>query len=70
MEQSVNIKFCVELGKMPTETYEMVQTVYGNEALSRSSLFEWFKPVVLNLFFARGPLLSFMHLCGPTPHIP
>jgi hypothetical protein len=20
-------------------------------------------------FFARGPLLSFIHLCGPTPHI-
>jgi hypothetical protein len=20
-------------------------------------------------FFARGPLLSFIHICGPTPHI-
>jgi hypothetical protein len=28
-----------------------------------------FKSVVLNFFFARGPLLSFIHLCGPTPHI-
>jgi hypothetical protein len=43
MEQRVNIKFCVELGKMPTETYEMLQTVYGDEALGRSSVFEWFK---------------------------
>jgi transposase len=44
MEQQINIKFCVKLGKTPTETYEMLQTVYGDEALSRSSVFEWFKP--------------------------
>jgi transposase len=43
MEQRVNIKFCVKLGKTPTETYEMLQTVYDNEALSHSSVFEWFK---------------------------
>jgi hypothetical protein len=40
----VNIKFCVKLGKMPTETYEMFQTLYGVEALSRSRGFERFKP--------------------------
>jgi hypothetical protein len=43
MEQKVDIKFCVKLGTTPTETYEMLQTVYGDEALSRSSVFEWFK---------------------------
>jgi hypothetical protein len=43
MEQRVHIKFCVELGKTPTETYEMLQAVYDDEALSRSSVFEWFK---------------------------
>jgi hypothetical protein len=43
MEQRVNIKFCVKLGKMPTDTYEILQTVYGDEALSCSSVFEWFK---------------------------
>jgi hypothetical protein len=43
MEQRVNIKFCVKLGKMPTETYEMLQTVYGDETLSHRSVFEWFK---------------------------
>jgi hypothetical protein len=42
MEQRVNINFGFKQGKTPTETYEMVQTVYGNEALSRSSVFEWF----------------------------
>jgi transposase len=40
MEQRVNIKFC----EMPTETYEMFQTAYGDdEALSRSSVFKLFK---------------------------
>jgi transposase len=43
MKQRVNIKACVKLGKTPTETYEMLQTVYGDEALSGSSIFEWFK---------------------------
>jgi hypothetical protein len=31
------------MGKTPTETNEMLQTVYGDEALSRSSVSEWFK---------------------------
>jgi transposase len=39
----VNIKFCVKLGKMPTESHEMLQTAYGDDSLSRSSVFEWFK---------------------------
>jgi hypothetical protein len=39
----VNIKFCVNLGKTPPETYEMLPTVYGDEALSRSGISEWFK---------------------------
>jgi transposase len=43
MEQRVNINFCVKLGKRPTETYEMLQSVFGDEALSRSSILEWFK---------------------------
>jgi hypothetical protein len=39
----VNIKFCVKLGKTPAETYEMLQTVYGDKVLSCNSVFEWFK---------------------------
>jgi hypothetical protein len=39
MEQRVNIKFCVKLGKTPT----MLQTAYSDDASSRSSVFEWFK---------------------------
>jgi transposase len=39
----VHIKFCVKLVKTPTETYEMLHKLCGDEALSRSSVFEWLK---------------------------
>jgi hypothetical protein len=44
MQQRVDIKFCVKLGKTPTETYELLQTPYDVETLSRRSVFERFKP--------------------------
>jgi hypothetical protein len=43
MEQRMNTKFCSKLGKTPTEIYEMLQNVCGEESLSRSGEFEWFK---------------------------
>jgi hypothetical protein len=43
MDERVNINVYVKLCKMPIDTHEMVQTVYGDEALSRSSVFERFK---------------------------
>jgi hypothetical protein len=36
MEQHVNVK----LGKTRIETHEMLQTAYGDEALSRSTVFD------------------------------
>jgi len=46
MEQCVNVKFCVKLGKSATETYDLLKKVYGDECLSRTQVFElvkWFK---------------------------
>lgn len=43
MEQRVNIKFCCKLGKTASETYEMLKTVYGDNTLSRTTVFDWFK---------------------------
>ncbi|KAJ8957992.1 hypothetical protein NQ318_001994 [Aromia moschata] len=37
------LKFLVKLGKTFTEAYTMVKEVYGNECLSRTQVFEWFK---------------------------
>ena len=43
MEQHVSVKFCVKLGKSTTETYDLLKKVYGDECLSRTQVFEWFK---------------------------
>jgi len=43
VEQRVNVKFCVILGKSATETYDLLKKVYGDECLSRTQVFEWFK---------------------------
>ena len=43
VEQRVNVKFCVKLGKSATETYDLLKKVYGGECLSRTQVFEWFK---------------------------
>ncbi|KAJ8941077.1 hypothetical protein NQ318_003258 [Aromia moschata] len=44
MEQRVNLKFLVKPGKTFTEAYAMLKEVHGNECLSRTQVFEWFKP--------------------------
>ena len=43
VEQRVNVKFCVKLGKSATEMYDLLKKVYGDECLSRTQVFEWFK---------------------------
>jgi len=42
MEHSINVKFCVKLGKCATEMYNLLK-VYGNECLSRTQVFERFE---------------------------
>ena len=43
VEQRVNVKFCVKLGKFDRATYDLLKIVYGDECLSRTQVFEWFK---------------------------
>jgi hypothetical protein len=40
MEKRATIKFCVKLKKPTTETFEMLKSTYGEECLSRTSVFE------------------------------
>jgi len=42
-EQRVCIKFCVKLGKLATETFEIIKKAYEDEAMSISKIFEWHK---------------------------
>jgi len=43
VEQRVNIKFLAKLGKSATETYNLLTEVYGDQCVSRTQVFEWFK---------------------------
>jgi hypothetical protein len=42
-EQCINIKFCFKLGKTFTETYEVMENIYGDQCMSRRHCYEWFK---------------------------
>ena len=41
VEQQINQKFLVRLGKTPNEALELLQEVYGDDTMSRTRLFEW-----------------------------
>ena len=41
-EQRTCLKFCFLLGKTPTESLEMLQEAFKEQALSRVWVFEWF----------------------------
>ena len=40
IEQRINLKFLVRLGKTPTETFNLLQEVYGDATMSRTRIFE------------------------------
>ena len=41
-EQCICIKFCFKIGKPATETYQLLQQAYGEDAMGRTQLFDWF----------------------------
>ena len=43
VEQRVHVKNYVKLGKSITETYDLLKKVYGDECLSHTEVFKWFK---------------------------
>ncbi|KAG5313520.1 GVQW3 protein, partial [Pseudoatta argentina] len=42
-EQRINVKFLVKLKKTPTECYKLLKEAYGENSLSRTRVFEWYK---------------------------
>jgi len=42
-EQSICINFCFKIGKPATETYQLLQQAYGEDAMSRTQVFDWFR---------------------------
>ena len=43
LEERYAIKSCFKLGKNATETYGILQTVFGASCMNRTSVFEWHK---------------------------
>jgi len=41
VEQRMNVKFLVRLGKIPTEALKLLQEVNGDDTMLRTRLFEW-----------------------------
>jgi len=42
-EQRICIKFCFKIGKPATETYRLLQLAYGEDAMGRTQVFDWFR---------------------------
>ncbi|XP_060555054.1 protein GVQW3-like, partial [Ruditapes philippinarum] len=43
LELRANIKFCMELGETPTDTYKKLQRIRGENAVFRALVFKWFR---------------------------
>ena len=41
-DQRIGIKFCFQLGKMSSETIQMMQKAFGNECMSKTRIKEWY----------------------------
>ena len=42
-EQRICIKFCFKIRKTTTETYQLLQQAYGEDAMGRTQVFDWFR---------------------------
>jgi len=42
-EQRICIKFCVKIGNSAMETYQLLQQAYGEDAMGRTQVFDWFR---------------------------
>jgi len=43
IEQRINLKFLVKLGKSATESFRLLTDVYGDDFMSRPRVLEWHK---------------------------
>ena len=43
VKQRYAVKFCFKLGKSALESFELIKQAYGDDALSRPRVFEWYK---------------------------
>ena len=43
MDQRINLKFLVKLGKCPAECLKLLKEVYGEHVMSKTRVYEWHK---------------------------
>ena len=43
VDQCICMKFCQNLGHSCSETYNMIQKTFGNQAMGRTQVKEWFR---------------------------
>jgi hypothetical protein len=43
VEQQINIKFCVKIGKNASKTLALLTLAYGEYAIKKSSVTEWYR---------------------------
>jgi hypothetical protein len=41
--ERICIKLCFKIGKTPTETYELLQQAYGEDAMGRTQVIDWYR---------------------------
>jgi hypothetical protein len=41
LEQRINIKFCVKIGKSANEMLALLTVAYGEYTMNKSSVFQW-----------------------------
>jgi len=42
-EQRICVKFCFKIGKTATETYQLLQQAFGEDAMGCTHVFDWFR---------------------------
>jgi hypothetical protein len=45
LEQRINTKFCVKIGKSTSETLALLTVAYGEYAMKKLSIFEWHRRI-------------------------
>jgi len=66
-EQRTCLKFCFHLGKTLTESLEMLQEAFKEQALSRARVFEWFSRFKKRIWASRiNPVLDALQAAGTT----
>ena len=67
-EQRICIKFCFKIGKTTTETYQLLQQAYGEDAMGRTQVFDCFHRFKEGRSETKVMLLAFFDSEGIVHH--